>query len=79
MRLLVDHLWSHILKSTTESISWLTYICLDAPAKVTDFDDIALLDKDILGFYISVDKSLLVHVIDTAAHLDEKVESSILP
>ena len=76
--LVLDHFWSHVLQGTTKSIPLLTMIRLNTPSKITNFNDVALFDQDIFRLNISVDKSLLVHVVDAGAYLDEKVEGSVL-
>ena len=77
MCLVLDHLWSHVLKSSTKSISLLTMIRLNAPPKITNLDNVTLLNEYILRLNISVNKPLLMHVINTRAHLNEKVKSSV--
>lgn len=51
---------------------------LHAPAKVTDFDDIPVLNEYVLWFDVSMNKTLLVHVVDATANLYEKVEGCVL-
>ena len=77
MVLVLNHFWSHILQSSTEGISLLHVVRLDAPPKVADFDDITVFDQDVLGFDVSVDEPLLVHIVNATADLDEKVKRSI--
>jgi len=52
-------------------------VALDAPAKVTYLDDVAIFDKYVLRFNISVNETLFVHKINARADLNEKVESCI--
>jgi hypothetical protein len=56
----------------------LTIICLNAPTKITNLNNIAFFDKDIFWLDISVDQSLFMKEINTRANLDEEIESSIL-
>lgn len=51
---------------------------LDAPTEIADFDDVALLDQDVLGLDVSVNQALLVQVIDSRANLNEEVERCVL-
>ena len=53
-------------------------IRLDAPAEVTDFDDIAVLNENIFGLDISMNKSLLVQIIDSGTNLYEEIKRRIL-
>ena len=78
MCLILNHLGSHILQRTTKSIPLLTVIRLHTPSKVADFDDVTLLDKDVFWLDVSVDETLLVHIVDAGTHLDEKVEGCVL-
>lgn len=71
------HLWSHILKRTTVSIPGLLNFSLHTPSKVADLDDIILLDQNVLWLDISVDQSLLVHVVNATADLNEEVKRHI--
>jgi len=52
-------------------------IRLNAPPKITNLDNVTLLNEYILRLNISVNKPLLMHVINTRAHLNEKVKSSV--
>ena len=74
----LDHFGSHVLECATESVSLLVCVGLYTPSKVTYFDNIALLYQYILRFDISVNQSLLVHVVDAGAHLNEEVEGGVL-
>jgi hypothetical protein len=76
--LVLNHLGRHVLKCSAECISLLRVVRLYTPAEITDFNDVTLLDQDVLWFYISVDQSLLMHVIDSTADLDEEIESGVL-
>ena len=78
MGLVFDHFWGHVLKGAAEGISWLGNFGLHTPAEVADFDDVALLDEDILRLDVTMDKTLFVHVVDAGADLDEEVESHVL-
>ena len=78
VRLVHYHFWRHVLEGAAVGVSWLLHISLDTPTKVADFDDISLLDENILWLDVSVDEPLLVHVVDATADLDEEVESNIL-
>ena len=53
-------------------------IRLDAPAEVTDFDDIAILNENVFGFDISMNKSLLMQIIDSGTNLYEEIKRRIL-
>jgi hypothetical protein len=77
MRLILNHLRSHVLESPTEGISLLTVVGLDAPSKVADFNDIAFLYENIFWFDVSMDKSLFVHVVDAWTDLNEEVKGSV--
>lgn len=78
MVLILDHLRSHVLESSTERISLLTVIRLNAPSEITYLNDIAFFNKNILRLDISVNQPLLMHIVDTRAYLDEEVESCVL-
>jgi len=56
----------------------LAIICLNAPTKITNLNNIAFFDKDIFWLDISVDQSLLMKEINTRANLDEEIESGVL-
>lgn len=77
MSLVLDHFRGHVLKGTTKSVSLLTVVRLHAPTEITDFDDVAFFYENVLWLDISVDQTLFVHVVDTWAYLNEKVEGSI--
>ena len=51
----LDHFWGHIFERTTECVSLLHVIRLDAPAEVTNFDDVTILNEDVFWLNISVD------------------------
>ena len=78
MSFVLNHLRGHILQCSTESSSLLAVITLYAPSKVTNFDDVSFFYKDVFRLNISMNKTLFVHIINTRAYLDEKVESCIL-
>jgi hypothetical protein len=75
--LILNHLWSHILESTTEGVSLLHVVRLNTPTKVTDLNDISILDQDVFGFDISMNKTLFMHIINARAYLNEEVEGRI--
>jgi hypothetical protein len=75
--LILNHLWSHVFKSSTKGVSLLHVIRLNAPAEITDFNDVSFFDQDIFRLDISVNETLLVHVVDTTAHLNEEVKGSV--
>ena len=60
----LDHLRCHVLKRAAEGVSLLHVVGLDAPAEITDFDDVPLLDEDVLGLNVSMNQALLVQVVD---------------
>ena len=53
-------------------------IRLNAPSEITYLNDIAFFNKNILRLDISMNEPLLMHIVDTRAYLDEKVEGSVL-
>ena len=53
-------------------------IRLDAPAEVTDFDDIAFFNENVFGLNISMNKSLLVQIVDSGTNLYEEIKRRIL-
>jgi len=71
------HFWGHVFKSTAKSISLLHVISLHTPTKITNFDDVALLYKDILRLDVSMNETLLMKVVDARAYLYEEVERCI--
>lgn len=74
---ILDHFRGHVLKSSAKSISLLHMIRLYTPTEITDFDDISILDENIFWFDISMDKTLLVQVVNTGAYLNEEIKCSI--
>lgn len=52
-------------------------VALNAPAKVTYLNDVAIFDQYVLRFDISVNEALFVHKIDARTDLYEKVKSCI--
>ena len=75
--LVLNHLRCHVFECAAESIPLLHVVKLDAPAEVANLDDIAIFDEDVLRFNVTMDQTLLMQVIDTAAYLDEKVEGRV--
>ena len=51
---------------------------LNTPSKITNLNDVTFFNQDIFRLDISMNKSLFMHVVNTRAHLDEKVEGSVL-
>jgi len=72
------HLRSHIFQRTTKRIPLFFKISLHGPSKIADFDDISFFDQNILWFDISMDQSLLMHVVYTRAGLYKEFESELL-
>jgi len=72
------HLRSHVLEGSTECVSLLAVVWLHAPPEITNLDDVTFFNEDILWLNISMDQALFVHVVDTRADLNEKVESCVL-
>ena len=64
MSLVLDHFWSHVLGRSTEGVPLLVVVALDAPSKVAYLDDVALFDQNVLWLDVSVDQSLLVHIVN---------------
>ena len=52
-------------------------IRLYTPTEITDFDDISILYENIFWFDISMDKTLLVQVVNTGAYLNEEIKCSV--
>ena len=77
MVLILYHFRCHILKCTTKSVSLLHPIRLHTPPKVTNFNNISILNQYIFRFNISMDKSLFMHVVNATANLNKKVESGV--
>ena len=78
MRLVLYHFGSHVFERAAESVSLLICVRLYAPSKVANFNDIALFNEDVFRFDVPVNKSLLVHVINAGADLNEEVEGRVL-
>lgn len=78
MILVLDHLGSHVFKCATEGVSLLHMVWLNTPSEVANLDDVTLLYQNVLRLDVSVDKPLLVHVVNARTHLNEEVEGSIL-
>ena len=78
MSLVLDHLRCHVFQRTTKCISLLRVVGLNTPSEITDFDNVTVLDKYIFWLNISMDKSLLMHVIYSGTNLDKKVKCCIL-
>jgi len=72
------HLWSHVLEGTAKSVTLLHVIRLHTPTKITNFDDVAIFDQYVLWLDISMNKPLLMQVVNTRADLNEKVKCRIL-
>ena len=58
--LVLNHFWGHVLEGTAKSVPLLHVIGLYTPSKITDLDNIALLDQNVLRFDISVNQTLFV-------------------
>ena len=58
--LVLYHFGGHVLEGTAKSVPLLHVIGLYAPSKITDLDNIAFLDQNILRFDVSVNQTLLV-------------------
>jgi len=71
------HLRSHVLKRAAKSSSLLAVITLNAPSKITYFDDITFLDKDVFWLNVTMDKALFVHIVNTWTHLNKEIECRI--
>ena len=76
--LILNHFRGHILKSSTESVSLLHMVRLNAPSKITNLDDVSIFNQNVLWFDISMNQSLFVHVVDTTTDLNKEVEGCIL-
>ena len=55
MRLVLDHFGSHVLERAAECVSLLVCIGLNAPSKITEFDDVTIFDQNVLGLDVPVD------------------------
>lgn len=75
--LVLDHFRCHVLQGSTESISLLHMVRLYTPPKIANLDDVSILDQYVLRLDISMDETLFVHIVDSTADLNEKVEGSI--
>lgn len=75
---LLDHFRSHIFIGTTECVSLLLEVCLNRPAKITNFDYVSFFDQYILWFDVSMYKTLSMHVIYSGAGLYEIFECKLL-
>ena len=76
--LILDHFGSHVLQGSTKCISLLHMITLNAPPEVTNLNNISVFDQNVFGFYVSVNQTLFVHVVDARAHLNKEIKGSIL-
>lgn len=77
MVLILNHFWRHIFKRPTKGVSLLHAIGLDAPAEIADFYDVAVFDEYIFWLNISMNKPLLMHIINPTADLYKKVKRRI--
>jgi hypothetical protein len=76
--LVLYHFRSHVFESTAKSVPLLHMIGLDAPTEIADLNNITLLDQNILRFDVSMNKSLLMQIVNARANLNEEVESRVL-
>ena len=53
-------------------------IRLNAPSKITNLDDVAIFDQNVLWFDISMDQTLFVQVVYSGTDLNEEVKGCIL-
>ena len=77
MVLILDHFGGHILERAAKSVPLLHVVRLDAPSKIAYLDDVTILYEDILWFDISMNETLLVHVVNARTNLNEKVKCRI--
>jgi hypothetical protein len=77
MILVLNHFWSHILECSTECVSLLHMVWLNAPSKITNLDDIPFFDQNVLWFDISMNETLLVKIVNSRTDLNEKVKCSV--
>ena len=75
---LLDHFRSHIFIGTTKCVPLLLEVRLNCPPKITNFDYISFFDQNIFWFYVSMYKTLSVHVIYSGAGLYEIFECKLL-
>ena len=75
--LILNHLWSHVLESSTEGVSLLHVIRLNTPTKVTNLNDVSILYQNVFRFDISMNQTLFVHIINARANLYEEVKSCV--
>lgn len=78
MRLVLNHLGSHVLQCAAESVPLLVMVGLNAPTEIADLDDVSILDEYVFRLDVSMDQALLVHVVYARADLYEEVEGGIL-
>ena len=85
MGLLVEHLRRHIFKCTTKGLTLLhvaqLLLQLEGPCEVTNFDYIAVFtleDQKIFRLQVSMDKPILVHVVEAHNCLDKEVGCLLL-
>lgn len=77
MIFVLDHFGCHVLESTTKGVPLLHMVRLNTPSEITDLDNVAFFNQDVLRFDISVDKTLLVHVVYSTAYLNEEVKCRV--
>jgi hypothetical protein len=77
MILVLYHFRSHVFKCSTECVSLLHMVWLDAPTEITNFNDVAIFNQNVLWFDISMDQTLFMKIIDSGTNLNEKVKCSI--
>jgi hypothetical protein len=65
MIFILDHFWSHVLKSTAKSISLLHVVRLNAPTKIANLDYVSVFYQYVLRFDISMNQALFVQIVNT--------------
>ena len=78
--LLIDHLVSHVLQGATVSLSFsfilkafrvALHLVVNGPAEVADFDEMIVIDQEILRLQIPMDVAFLLQEVDSCQGLDE--------
>lgn len=73
----MDHFGCHVFERATKSVPLLVDFSLDAPSKITNFNDVSFLDQNVLRLDVAMYQTLLMHVVDAGTDLDEEVEGRV--
>ena len=60
VRLVVDHLGSHVLQRAAESVALLIGILFNTPAEIANFDRLVLTDQQIFRLEVPMDEPIMM-------------------